>query len=85
MTGRRSGAHERLRHGFTLAAHLFPADDYFRVRRRHELLALLPLTPEGAPPQPLAALLREARVIELLRHAGGRARPGRPDPGDTVG
>lgn len=82
MSRRLAGAMERLRNGFFLAAPQLPAVEYFQILKRHDLLALLPLSSRPAPPQPLEALLREARVIRLLQGRPGGS-PG--DRGDTIG
>ncbi len=74
---RRSGpAWEHLERGFKLATHLLAAEDYFRVLKRHELLRLLPLHRQPAPPATLAALLQEARVIARLQPPGFSSAPG---------
>ncbi len=82
-----TGALEALRRGFGEARSCLGASEYFDVMRRHELLAELPFTAAGAPPQGLQALLREAAVIRALRGRRSGRPPGDPpgDPADTLG
>lgn len=82
MSRRLTGAMERLRNGFYLAGPHLQAAEYFRILKRHELLANLPLNTSPAPPRGLEALLREARVIEQLQ---GRRRPASGGGSDIVG
>lgn len=78
-----SGATAHLERGFELAGPLLSAEGYFRVYRRHQLLAYLVLGPLPAPPQDLASLLREAAVIRRLQGGvRGQSRPA-TDPSDT--
>jgi len=76
-------AHRHLQRGFTLASAELDAADYFRLLRRHELLAYLCLAESPAPPRDLDALLAEAAVIRCLR--GGAVRQYRCAHLDTVG
>lgn len=78
-------ARKHLDRGFALAAHLLPADDYFRVMKRHQALAVLPLSAKAAAPAGLDALLKEAGVIGKLTGPG--KQPGYRDKGhgDTLG
>jgi hypothetical protein len=78
-------ARKHLDSGFSRAAHLLSASDYFRVMKRHQALAVLPLSGNAAEPSALDALLKEAAVIEKLigpgpqrEHPEGRHR-------DTLG
>lgn len=70
--------------GFSRAAHLLSADDYFKVMKRHALLRLLPLSRSASAPQTLSALLDEARIIQRI--GGDRTRPAGAglSHGDTV-
>jgi len=80
-------ARGHLEQGFALAAHLLSPDDYFHVMKRHQLLAVLPLSGRAAEPSRLDALLREAGVIERLV-GPGKWREVRPSDGkhrDTLG
>jgi len=70
---KRQGARKHLDDGFALAAHLLAADEYFRVMKRHQALAVLPLPGVVAEPCSLENLLSEAGVIGKLR---GRDLPG---------
>jgi hypothetical protein len=81
---RLQGAWGHLDRGFSLAARLLAAEDYFVVLRRHELLRQLPLFPSPARPATLEDLLSEARIIARLR--GNEPIPLRPQTGhrDTV-
>lgn len=83
ITGRRLGAREHLARGFSLAARLLGAAEYFALLRRHELLESLPLSETSAGAQRLDSLLRQAAVIRRLREAE-RQRPGNVHH-DTVG
>lgn len=82
MSRRLDGAMERLRNGFYLAGPYLQAVEYFQILKRHELLAYLPLGHRPAPAQGLAALLREAQVIQQLQ---GRSRPRAHGHDDTAG
>ncbi|TCK16802.1 hypothetical protein DFR30_0021 [Thiogranum longum] len=66
LARKRQPARKHLDAGFALAAHLWPADDYFRVMKRHQALAVLPLSTKTAAPSGLEALLKEACVIDRL-------------------
>lgn len=63
-------AREHLDRGFALAVHLLPADEYFQVMKRHQTLAVLPLSGATAEPHSLENLLREAGVIGKLLGLG---------------
>ncbi len=64
---KREGARKHLDDGFALAAHLLAADEYFRVMKRHQALAALPLHGVVTEPCSLESLLSEAGVIGKLR------------------
>lgn len=83
ISRRLDSARACLERGFALAAPLLPAQDYFRVMKRHALLEALPLGTRPAPARGLDELLTEAAVIRRLQ--GRQARGGRADPADTLG
>ena len=68
-------AHRHLERGFSLAAPLLGAADYFQLVRRHELLGYLSRSDTPSLPQPLDALLAEAAVIRRLQQGVGRQYP----------
>ncbi len=78
-------ARKHLDRGFILAAHLLPADDYFRVMKRHQALAVLPLSANAAAPAGLDALLKEAGVIRKLTGPGKQPGCTEKRHGDTLG
>ena len=83
ISGRRLTAREHLARGFSLAARLLDAADYFVLLQRHELLEFLPLSETPALAQDLGALLKQAAVIRRLRD--GERRHVRNAHHDTVG
>jgi hypothetical protein len=72
ISGRRLTAREHLARGFSLAARLLDAAEYFVVLRRHELLDYLPLSDTPVKAQELGSLLTQAAVIRRLRHGERR-------------
>lgn len=68
-------ARKHLETGFLLAAHLLSPDEYFHVMKRHQMLAVLPLSDCAAEPSALDVLLKEAGVIDKL--VGSDARRNR--------
>ena len=66
MARKQQPARGHLDTGFVLAANLLPADDYFRVMKRHQALTILPLSENASDPSGLGALLVEAGVIDKL-------------------
>lgn len=72
MSKKLSGAMTHLEKGLDYADGLLKPDDYFRVYNRHTELAILPLSEQGQPGQPLSVLLNEAAVIKQLE----RSHPG---------
>jgi len=83
MSRRLRGALEHLQAGFVVAAHLLAPGDYFRLLKRHQRLARLPLGERPAPPRGLQDLLREADVIARLE--GPQSLRPSGDQGDTLG
>lgn len=82
---KRSGAQQLLKLGFAAAAGQLAATDYFAVLKRHELLTHLVLTPTGSPPQALADLLVEAKIIKQLKDKARRGRSFPDTHDDTLG
>ena len=85
MSCKCSGAYDCLESGFTRAAKLFEAREYFRVLKRHTLLRSIVLADKPAPPQGLASLLEGARIISRLANANGTSRNIPWSSEDTVG
>lgn len=85
MSCRREPALMHLQHGFDQASSLFTPEDYLQVLKRHQRLALLPLTAQGLPAAPLHELLTTADVIERMQR-GQTPRLRKPhDPNDLYG
>lgn len=85
MSARREPAMTHLQRGFELASKLFTPADYLQVLKRHQQLALLPLTAQGLPAATLQELLTTAGVIERLQR-GQAPRLRKPhDPNDLYG
>lgn len=63
-------ARKHLETGFSLAAHLLSPDDYFRVMKRHQILAVLPLSDDASERSGLDDLMKEAGVINKLVGSG---------------
>lgn len=74
---------QHLGKGFSLAAGYLDTPGYFRLVRRHELLACLPASASPRAPLDLESLLTEARVIRRLQAGAGRSHPDTHH--DTVG
>ena len=84
LIARKSGrAWRHLDAVFEQAAHLLEPEEYFQVLKRHELLRLLPLSPNRVTPAGLDELLTEAKVIGRLKGRGTRSRPAGPKHQDT--
>jgi len=66
MARKQKAARKHLGAGFSLAAHLLSPDDYFRVMKRHQVLAVIPSSDFAAEPSALDVLLKEAGVIGEL-------------------
>lgn len=84
MSCKRSAAMLHLERGFERATAALAPGAYFVLLRRHTLLSYLVLTPTGVPPQTLADLLQEARVIKRLG-VGGVPRGAKHPHDDTLG
>jgi hypothetical protein len=85
ISRRLHGANEHLLQGFVIARDLFNAADYFRVLKRHQLLARLPLSHTPARPETLSQLLATARVIEQFQQRQSVRLPRPSDHKDTHG